>query len=204
MLELEKARMVGRGKHRACYAHPHDGNLCVKVLLPQKSKTPLIEAAREVAYYDDLLEKRGVPWTMLPKYHGEIPTSRGRGFVFDMIRDHDGGVSRTLGHYLASSEDTDRYAEPLGKAFDRLKDYLLEWRIVTKTLKAKNILCQKIREDEVKLVVVDNIGTSDFIPVSKYIDFLAERKIRRKWRQFERDLRKTYPKNALVQRKFKP
>lgn len=202
MLDLETALVVGKGLHRVCYAHPQDDRLCVKVLLPLKSQTPLIEAEREVKYYG-FLEKKGVPWTMLPKFHGEVVTSRGPGYVFDLIRDHDGLVSQTLKHYLASPIETENNAEGLLMAFDLLKDYLLEWKIVTMTIKAKNILYQKISEKKGRLVIVDNIGNSDFIPICDYVDFMAERKIRRKWYRFEAALRKEYPQNISVQQRFR-
>lgn len=89
MLDLESASVVGKGLHRVCYAHPQDERLCVKVLLQLQSKTPLIEAEREAKYYR-FLDKKNVPWTMLPKFHGEVLTSRGQGYIFDLIRDYDG------------------------------------------------------------------------------------------------------------------
>jgi hypothetical protein len=202
MLDIEKSPVVGRGLHRECYVHPEDKKLCIKVLLPLKSKSPLIEAEREVNYYR-FLGKKGVPWTMLPKFHGEVLTSRGQGYVFDLVRDQDGNVSKTLRHYLSSPIETANHAEGLSIAFDLLRAYLLQWKIVTMTIKAKNILYQKIGEREGRLVIVDNISNSDFIPICDYVDFLAERKIRRKWRRFETTLRKEYPQNEFVQRRFR-
>jgi len=203
MLDLESASVVGKGLHRVCYAHPQDERLCVKVLLQLQSKTPLIEAEREAKYYR-FLDKKNVPWTMLPKFHGEVLTSRGQGYIFDLIRDYDGEISKTLKHYLASPIETNNYYEGLSAAFDLLRGYLLAWKIVTMTIKAKNILYQKLNQREGRLVIIDNIGHSDFIPVCDYIDFMAERKIRRKWRRFEATLRKEYPQNTFVQQRFKP
>lgn len=203
MLDLESALVVGKGLHRVCYGHPQDGRLCVKVLLPLQSKTPLIEAEREVKYYR-FLEKKNVPWTMLPKFHGEVLTSRGPGYIFDLIRDYDGEISKTLKHYLASPVEIDNDYKFLSVAFEHLRDYLLAWKIVTMTIKDKNILYQKLNAREGRLVIIDNIGHSDFIPVCDYVDFMAERKIRRKWRRFEATLRKEYPENSFVQQRFKP
>lgn len=202
ILDIETSPVVGKGLHRECYAHPQYENLCIKVLLPYKSKAPLIEAEREANYYR-FLEKKGVPWTMLPKFHGEVETSRGKGYVFDLIRDQDGTVSQTLRHYLSSPGETDDHSEGLSLAFKTLRDYLLQWKVVTMTIKAKNILYQKISAKEGRLVIVDNIGNSDFIPICDYVDFMAERKIRRKWRHFEAALRKEYPQNEFVQRELK-
>jgi len=201
MLDLESSPMVGRGLHRACYVHPRNGNLCVKVLFPLESREPLIEAERETSYYR-VLKKRGVPWTMLPEFHEEVSTTRGKGYVFDLVRDYDGAVSKSLRDYLSSPPETMKYAIALSAAFDLLRDYLLQWKIITMTIKAKNILYSKISDTEGRLVIVDNIGNSDFIPICDYVGFMAERKIRRKWRRFEALLIKEYPRNDFVQGKF--
>ncbi|HOO40715.1 MAG TPA: YrbL family protein [Syntrophales bacterium] len=202
MLDLESSPMVGRGLHRACYVHPRNGNLCVKVLFPLESREPLIEAERETSYYR-VLKKRGVPWTMLPEFHGEVETTRGKGYIFDLIRDEDGSVSKTLRDYLSSPRQAERYADALSAAFDLLRDYLLQWKIITMTIKAKNILYQRISETEGRLIIVDNIGNSDFIPICDHVGFLAERKIRRKWRRFEDLLLEEYPQSDFVRKKFR-
>jgi len=201
MLDLESAPVVGKGLHRVCYGHPLDKRLCVKVLLPLQSKTPLIEAEREVKYYRRL-EKKNVPWTMLPAFYGEIATNRGPGYLFDLVRDDDGCVSQPLTYYLSNPGETAAHGEALSRAFDALQTYLLQWKIITMTIKAKNILYQRLGKSEGRLVIVDNIGSSDLIPICNYVDFMAERKIRRKWRRFEAMLVKEYPENELVKRKF--
>jgi hypothetical protein len=40
-----------------------------------------------------------------------------------------------------------------------------------------------------RLVVIDEIGNADFIPVRQILPFMAHNKIRRKWQRFERRLR---------------
>ncbi|MBN1546852.1 MAG: hypothetical protein JW902_09350 [Syntrophaceae bacterium] len=201
ILDIESAPVLGKGLHRVCYAHPQDDRLCIKVLLPLESKSPLVEAEREARYYK-FLQKKGVPWTMLPAFHGEIVTTRGPGYLFDLVRDYDGSVSLTLKDYLSSSRETAAHCETLSRAIDALKAYLLQWKIITMTIKAKNILYQRLGKNDGRLVIVDNIGNSDLIPICNYVDSLAERKIRRKWRRFEAMLIKEYPQNELVRRKF--
>ena len=69
-----------------------------------------------------------------------------------------------------------------------LKQYLLQWKIVTITLKPQNIVFKKTNESEGFLVVIDNIGNSDFIPICNYVGWMATRKIHRKWQRFEDSL----------------
>ena len=193
MLELDTHALIGKGLHRECYVHPDDPALCVKVVVSGS----LDENRREARYYAGLA-RRGICWDMLPRFHGLEQTALGEGAVFDLIRDYDGPVSHTLAHYLASRELTERHAAGLGRALDELESYLLENRIITMTLKPKNILFQQHNAATGSLVIVDNIGNSDFIPLANHSRWLARRKIRRKWRRFERDLGRAYRHNPAA------
>ncbi len=193
MIELDPHALVGKGLHRECFVHPEDPTRCIKVVVSGSGN----ENHREEAYYAALARK-GVSWDMLPRFHGLVRTSLGEGAVFDLIRDHDDRISLTLGHYLASRQLTELYDVALRKALFDLKNYLLEHCIITMTLKTKNILFQLVTPEAGKLVIVDNIGNSDFIPLANYSKRLARWKISRKWRRFERSLRRDYASNKAL------
>jgi hypothetical protein len=57
---------------------------------------------------------------------------------------------------------------------------------------------QQLAAGDGKLVIVDNVGNSDFIPLSKYNSVFARLKIARKWRRFETQLRRQYPGNKCL------
>ncbi len=187
MLTLESSSLIGRGLRRECYFHPEDENKCIKVVVAGDHK----ETAREQSYYR-LLEKRNISWKMLARFYGNIETNRGEGAVFELIRDHNEEVSKTLEHYFSANNETDLNYQDLSRALPLLKQYLLKWKIVTMSLKPQNIVYQKINPTQGKLVVIDNIGNSDFIPICNYLDSFATRKIRRKWQRFEESLSKDY------------
>ena len=191
MIEIDTHAMIGKGLHRECFVHPEDSNLCVKIVVAGNSD----ENRREASYYARL-ERRGVSWEMLPRFHGLVQTNLGEGAIFDLVRDYDGPVSHTLAHYLASKRLTAEHATVLRTALVNLKDYLLQNRIITMTLKPKNILFQQYAAGEGRLVIVDNIGNSDFIPLANHSKWLARRKIQRKWRRFEANLRSAYRSNS--------
>jgi len=198
MINLTPSLLVGKGLHRECYVHPENENLCVKVVVAQRASAAK-EEAREQAYCR-LLEKRGISWTVLPRFHGTVETNLGTGAVFDLIRDFDGSVSRTLEHYLSSQEQTERIQPGLAVALRHLRETLLRERIVTMTIKPKNIVYKRVTEHDGALIVIDNIGNSDVLPWATYIGFLGVRKIRRKWNRFESRLPVEYPDNALLRR----
>ena len=199
MLQLDNAVLIGKGLHRECYLHPADSRLCVKIVVAGNSD----ENRREARYYSRLAA-RGISWDMLARFHGLVNTSLGEGAVFDLIRDGDGSVSRPLAGYLESAELSDANSGLLRLALPALRDYLLDNRVVTMTLKSKNILLQKSTGGMGRLVLVDNVGNSDFIPLSHYIGWLGRRKILRKWRRFENDLRAQYLRNEVLKEILSP
>jgi hypothetical protein len=187
MLQLDQALLVGKGLHRECFEHPENPSLCVKIEVAGQSN----ENRREAKYYR-MLQRRGISWEMLARFHGFVETNRGEGAVFELVRDFDGEVSATLAHYLQSGELFAAYGEQLAAALPALKAYLLRDRIITMTLKAKNMAFQRIAQGQGRLVLVDNVGNSDFIPASNYSAWLARRKIERKWARFEQLLASQY------------
>ena len=180
MLTLKSSALIGRGLRRECYFHPDDENKCIKVVVAGDHK----ETRREQSYYR-LLEKRNISWGMLARFYGNVDTNLGEGAVFDLIRDYNGEISKTLGYYFSAINETGRNDPYLDRALPVLKRYLLKWKIVTMSLKPQNIVYKKTRESKGFLVVIDNIGNSDFIPICNYVDWLAIRKIHRKWQRFE-------------------
>ena len=180
MLTLESSALIGRGLRRECYFHPEDENKCIKVVVSGDHK----ETRREQSYYR-LLEKRNISWRMLARFYGNVDTNLGERAVFDLIRDYNGEISRTLGHYVSAHNETDHSSQYLYCALPLLKQYLLKWKIVTMSLKPQNIVYKKTHESKGFLVVIDNIGNSDFIPICNYVGWMAIRKIHRKWQRFE-------------------
>ena len=193
MLELDPSALIGKGLHRECFVHPDNRDWCIKIIVAGNSN----ENHREAKYYG-LLSRRGISWSMLTRFHGLVATNLGEGAVFDLVRDYDGDVSKTLTHYLSSEELTAVNSKPLASALAGLKAYLLENRVVTMTLKTKNILFQKTTQSDGKLVIVDNVGNSDFLPIANYNALLARLKIERKWRRFEKSVRIQHAGNKAL------
>jgi hypothetical protein len=195
LIEIDSHALVGKGLHRECFVHPEDPSLCVKIVVAGNGN----ENHREAAYYAALAD-RGVSWEMLPRFHGLVQTSLGEGAVFDLVRDYDNRISLTLGHYLSSQQLTELHEGVLRDALQALRQYLLDNRIITMTLKPKNILFQLLspQPQSGRLVIVDNIGNSDFIPLTNFSAALARWKIRRKWRRFIRSLRHDFGRNPAL------
>ena len=193
MIELDRRALIGKGLHRECFVHPDDPARCIKVVV----SGTINENRREASYYSQLA-RRGISWDMLTRFHGLVTTNLGEGAVFDLVRDCDSAVSRTLAHYLEAAELTAQHGATLAGSLDKLRAYLLRNRIVTMTLKPKNILFQRTSASTGTLVIVDNVGNSDFLPIANYSAIFARRKIQRKWQRFEQSLRRDYASNKAL------
>jgi hypothetical protein len=195
MIDIDSADFVGKGLHRVCYVHPENESYCIKVVVSGDYK----ECQREQKYYR-FLESRNISWEMLSKFYGVVKTNLGQGAVFDLIRDYDGNISKTLEYYLTASEKTESHYLELSRAIRILKDYLHQQKIITMTLKSKNILFKRISHEEGRLVIIDNIGNSDLIPICNYSAYLSRKKILRKWTRFENSLLNSYSHNEALHR----
>jgi hypothetical protein len=191
-LELAAEQLIARGWHRECYQHPADRNLCVKVVVNGDDT----ETRREQAYYRHL-EQRLTDWQSIPKFHGNVATNKGDGAVFSLIRDANGQVSKTLGHYLSSAELFAQHRLELQKSLLSLYQYQLQNNVITMSLKPNNLLFQLSENGQGMMFIIDNLGNAEQFPVSTYSRFFGSRKIQRKWRKFKMVLNKQYAELPL-------
>lgn len=193
MIHLDPCSLVARGLDRECYVHPENPDHCVKVTV----SGDFSQATGERKYYERLL-RRNVSWRMISRFHGVVSTNLGEGLVFDLIRDYDGSISKSLGWFLSKSSRTPA-TEQLVAYLSSLKIYLLAERIIVRDLKEDNILVQRLNATETKWVIIDGLGNNEFIPVSELSARLARRKIMRQWRRFERGLTRQFNGNENLQ-----
>lgn len=195
MLHLDASTYVGRGLHRECHRHPEDPRLCVKVDIGDDPH----DSRREQRYYRHL-ERRGIPWDVVPRSFGPVPTNLGAGWSFELIQDAPGVVARTLQHYLEDEEASERYCRQLCQGLQALRQAMLRDGIVTLALRPKNVVCRRVGDDAFRLYIVDSIGNTDFIPICNYSRYFARRKALRKWERFEQSLLIRYPHNPFLAR----
>lgn len=93
MIVLTEDLFIGRGYERACYRHPMDRNLCIKVSetgrIPRKQQNPV-----EFKYHKKLAA-RNIDWSHIARCHGWIETDKGKGLVFDLKHDENGNRTVT-------------------------------------------------------------------------------------------------------------
>ncbi|MGI9295267.1 MAG: YrbL family protein [Pseudomonadales bacterium] len=193
MLQISDSHLIGKGSERTCYVHPENSDQCIKINHSSLTK----QSDNELKYLTILL-KRNISWQHIPKLYGVVQTNLGDGVVYDLIRDYDGEVSKTLAHYLTSETDIEE-ARRIVAALQEFRDYLLSQHIMVRDPNATNFALQKYNQDKVRLVLIDGIGNANFAPMFNQLNWFVDMKIKRKWKHFERSLLNKHPHNKTLQ-----
>ena len=183
-IQLKKSDLIASGTNRACYAHPEDDKKCIKVTISGNHK----ETNREISYYK-YLQKKDISWDMLAQFYGTIQTNLGDGEVVELIKDYDLSVSKSLDYYfrkITSQDDIQKFLQLLIK----LKTYLYEEKIYVKDLNAVNVVYQKYSDTEGRVVIIDGLAHSNYIPFSRGVESLTIKKIDKSWEHFMYKIKK--------------
>lgn len=192
MIDLSKEIPIGKGTNRLCFVHPQDKNKCIKVTYTNNYK----ESEREVSYYK-FIEKQGFSLDYLPKYYGKVKTSMGDGEVFELIKDYNGKVSRTLTDYVKDIEKTKKIQNPI-ILLKKLREYCIKNKIIIKDLNSNNIMYQKIDENNVKLIIIDGFSNPKRIQFLTRFNYYVQKKQLREWDNFFKAFFKRFNFNTYL------
>lgn len=179
MIKIDKTLFVGKGNDRECFIHPLDSRKCLKITVSGDYK----QSNDEVKIFS-MFDSEHFDWTHLSRFYGVENTDEGEAVIFELVRDFDDQVSRSLQYYLGGNFDKD----VLASALKVLYQYLIENRIIVRDLKSDNILIKRVGGGAVRAILVDGLGNNEFFPLSSYIGFLGEAKIKRKWAKFAKKI----------------
>ena len=185
------------GGTRLCFVHPDDSSKCVKVLRPDRTpqarrkSTKGVKKLRPVKHWDDQqkeltayrhLLKRDTQalWQHIPEFFGRVETDLGLGIVTKIFRNFDGKFPRNLEQEIPHWVDTS-----LEAGIADFKRWLRRELVVTRDLLPHNIIVVRDSAEHCRLVIVDGLGNSEWIPVSTWFRSFARRKIERKITKFE-------------------
>lgn len=198
-LVLTNEQPFARGGNRLCFIHPSDPSRCIKVRRPDFSLEDLRRSKRfpknlrPLASFDDNLEEYQVVKSLaevkgdgvfahIYRCYGFIDTDLGPGLVTELIRDADGLISISLKQYL--------WLEGLNKecraALQTLTQFWLEHLIPSRDLLTHNVVVQlDNRRNIQRLVVIDGLGSSLFIPNSWLPEYVQRKRLLRRIDRFE-------------------
>lgn len=140
--------------------------------------------------------KRNTDLSLLADCYGEVNTNLGTGLVFELCRDSETTISKSIEYYFRNNREESIL---ILDNIELLKKYLIKNLILFTDLTPDNIL-YKVNEN--KLMVIDGIGNYDFIKISNYFSSLAINKINRKFDRFKLLLFEMYPDNTFIQKRY--
>ena len=183
MVKLEETQFIGKGRTKACYSHPSNEMLCIKIIHnsnanPKELKKELRELAR--------IERKkhsSLPFGLIiPRYYGTIDTTLGIGYIFDKIIKKNGSEYPTLRAYLTKKNTTLNEGKILLKF---IHDKLYESAIIISELNPDNILI--IQEgEEPSFALIDGFGEGAIIRLAEFLPYFARQKMMRKFPPFEK------------------
>ena len=191
MIDLSNSMPFAKGGNRACYQHPNNKNICLKVThagLPEKLKktAPWYKKYRALDSFDDnkreelaysqraVSEHKLIIWDHLVKWYGFEETSMGLASATEMVL-NDGVIAETLESYLF----TNGKDEKITVALEEFENWLKKTLILTKNIIPHNIVVKKT-EGKLQLKIIDGLGCSSFLPLPKISNFFAKRYVNRR------------------------
>ncbi|MCZ6871588.1 MAG: YrbL family protein [Gammaproteobacteria bacterium] len=195
---LAEQRPFAQGGHRLCYVDPRDASRCIKVLRQDRSLAKRrrrkggLKRLRSLDSFDDNLEESRVlesfaqcfppeVLTHVPKHFGWVDSDRGRGLVVGLLRDEDGRISLSLKQQLWE-QGCDETCTGAVKALARVWS---TYGVPSRELLLHNLVLQRQAPGRERVVVVDGLGSSDFLPFARWSRGLGQRKAARKIRRLE-------------------
>ena len=186
-LELTPELFVAEGADRQCYRHPDIPDRCIKVLHAERRGGRFW---REIAYFRSL-QQRHADFKHLTRFHGVIETSLGDGAMFDLVRDDDGQISRSLATCLEAN-DAEFNFWTINEMEALKQDFYDQW-IVFHDLNPTNLMVKRLGYDKFRLVVIDGIGHDHFLPLASYSKRYARRVMRRRWNALYHQWYQSFP-----------
>jgi len=164
--------------------HPQNRNLCIKVIKASCENTNFLED--EIKYYRKIQERnKNYTLTFFSHYRGTIETNLGIGYLYDIIRDHDGKISLSLKSYI-ETRAIKEFPNSLSKvALSSLMDKMVKYRVFGYDVYHHNLLCRLVNNNEIELVLIDGLGIkvksssirSRFAFLVDYSEFIARTRV---------------------------
>ncbi len=194
-IQLTPSMFIAQGRDRACYHHPSQKNVCVKVSIkPEK------QSLREKSYLE-FLARRKVDLHLISQYRGEVMTNLGAGHLFDLAVNYDGHLSQTLTQAIKTNSIS---KTEVTRLLIDLKKYLTTYLICVKDISPNNLAYVKTSEQAGYLYIIDGIGNSDHNPLTIRIKSLIHIATDNAWQRLERKVNKLYQSHSHTRPLRKP
>ena len=196
VIDLAREAPFASGDNRLCFRHPDDAGLCIKVLRSGRAKqlysaSPFYKRMFRETYFDDnrrefaayqqpaIVRNKCTYHYHVARCYGWVRTNLGDGLVTDLITDLNGNPAQTLEDYL-SEHGLDAVIQD---AASNLAFFFRTSLILTKNLMPHNLVLAP-SDQGYRLVLIDGLGLSTFLPLAKYSHYFARRHIEKRLQWF--------------------
>lgn len=182
MITLDENSLIGCGTLRACYLHPRDNELIVKVGLPGRQGGDDANHKEFMSY--EKIRQSHEELHHISHCHGFEETDRGEGLICDCIRDFNGDIAKTIWDIVVHQETCD--IDEIQEAALTLCKYLIANDLFLFDINLKNIVLRRMQDGSCRAYAVDLKGPYDnkeFLQLSSRIKFLGRKKLKRRSQQ---------------------
>ncbi|MBM6550754.1 YrbL family protein [Marinomonas ostreistagni] len=142
---------LAKGSCRTVFKHPSHNDLCIKVNHnPRKDRN-----ITEIVFYHF---HRRHALDFIAQYKGTVATNMGKGVVTEIVKDHDGKVSKSLEEYIEANLLSIEQGFAYIKA---LQEKVLKCGVLLHDDGIQNILMRKATDGRLTPVLVDGFGPRD-------------------------------------------
>jgi hypothetical protein len=184
-LQLSDKMVINKGRERICYEHPENDQLVIKIPLSNIGRKSRANHSELKGYL--LLREEKKDLSFVSHCHGFVNTNHGEGLMCDCIRDNDGAISKTIWDIIVFEENCD--VEYILQVAEKFCNFLMFHKIWLFDLNLKNIAFKLLADGTYKPYVIDMKGryvNHEIIPLSKFIPYFAEKKLKRRSEQLLR------------------
>ena len=161
MLIVPEDRLIGRGNGRACYEHPSDPGLCLKVPHNERGRR---ESRRETVYLRRAARLHGEGiYTNVSRLDGPVPTNLGHAWVAERVRDDPSGRFSALLLDTLDREALESDREAWHEAFDDFLRWTARSAIVFRDWSSTNLCAKRLSGGGWRLVVIDGFAPKEVL-----------------------------------------
>lgn len=176
---LDEKDLIGVGCHKRCYRHPTDKEKCVEIIYNAEG---LKDIRRELRYRRYMQDHPAFDYSMLPVYFGECETNLGKGYIYELIAQPDGGLCPTFRDYFQHPDMLKAQEDILVTKMRQLKQDMLANEIVTMNITEENIALQTTA-DGLRIRLLSDLGSSFFLPIDYWFRSVRLNRVHRHWQK---------------------
>ena len=182
-IQLTEEALIGQGCHKKVYAGPKEPDKCAKIIYNADGQKDI---ERELGYRR-YRQRKNMSMELVPEYYGTVDTNLGCGYLYERIIDCDGTPSATLRDCVRNIDALRKHLDNIISILLWLRQKILDDELITMGITDENILFKKKSPNKCRVYLISDLGTSDFIPITR-LHYFAVKKIKRKWQRLIEEL----------------